>query len=330
MYFSTLFILILFCLNYKMKNASTLSASLNPFKLPFAQTTTVIAPSPQIEIPIDQTNNYLQSLVGQYRKEIFLLKQYISRINTEIRKNLNIQIPSLEEGFKSSLNQTSAIDQNVLNEWLNRLINVDYINPLLSLYDTHINNLEQELEYNKSLLKKYDSQVADLVNENNTLRQALEVRNREFSNFLAIKTNSPNGESTIVIDREYMTKLEERCGLLSKENEILAINYHNLQKELYDIKLNINENFKNNNEKAEAYDQLYQMYVDMSGNLDEVTQRAKTNEVKMFEMADKANKAEIENESLKSQIEELKHELATLTDSNNFYKNLIDKVNATK
>ena len=68
----------------------------------------------------------------------------------------------------------------------------------------------------------------------------------------------------------------------------------------------------------------------MSGNLDEVTQRAKTNEVKMFEMADKANKAEIENESLKSQIEELKHELATLTDSNNFYKNLIDKVNATK
>ena len=127
-----------------------------------------------------------------------------------------------------------------------------------------------------------------------------------------------------------MTKIEERCGLISKENEILAINYKKKKKELYDIKLNINENFKNNNEKAEAYDQLYQMYVDMSGNLDEVTQRAKTNEVKMFEMADKANKAEIENESLKSQIEELKHELATLTDSNNFYKNLIDKVNATK
>ena len=83
-------------------------------------------------------------------------------------------------------------------------------------------------------------------------------------------------------------------------------------------------------QQIECKIQEYQMYVDMSGNLDEVTQRAKTNEVKMFEMADKANKAEIENESLKSQIEELKHELATLTDSNNFYKNLIDKVNATK
>ena len=124
-----------------------------------------------------------------------------------------------------------------------------------------------------------------------------------------------------------MLKLEERCNLLSKENEILAINYHNLQKELYELKLNTNENFRNNNEKAEAYDHLYQMYVEVSGNLEEISQRAKTNEIKMFEMADKANKFEIENENLTSQIEELKHQITTLNESNNFYKNLIEKIN---
>ena len=310
-----------------MKNASTLSASLNPFKLPFSQTMTLVSPSPQQDVPIDQANTYLQSLLAQYRNEISLLKKYIYRLNTEIRKNLNIQIPSLDEGFKSSLNQSSALDQNVLNEWLNRLINIDYINPLLSLYDTHIQNLENELQYNKSLLKKYDTQIADLVNENNNLRQTLEVRNNEFANYLSIKTSAPDGENNIVIDREYMLKLEERCNLLSKENEILAINYHNLQKELYELKLNTNENFRNNNEKAEAYDHLYQMYVEVSGNLEEISQRAKTNEIKMFEMADKANKFEIENENLSSQIEELKHQITTLNESNNFYKNLIEKIN---
>ena len=69
------------------------------------------------------------------------------------------------------------------------------------------------------------------------------------------------------------------------------------------------------------------MYVEVSGNLEEISQRAKTNEIKMFEMADKANKFEIENENLSSQIEELKHQITTLNESNNFYKNLIEKIN---
>ena len=58
--------------------------------------------------------------------------------------------------------------------------------------------------------------------------------------------------------RDVAENRTDLCDECREEHEKLA----NWLQELYDIKLNINENLKNNNEKAEAYDQLYQMYVD--------------------------------------------------------------------
>ena len=292
-----------------MKTNSILGSSINPFKLQLNQT--CVIPNQQTitnDIPIDQTNTYLQSLTEQYRKEITLLKQYISRINSEIRKNLNIQIPSLEEGLTLAIKDDSPINQANLNEWLNSLINVDYINPLFTLYDTHITNLESEIQQKQSLLGKYDRYVSDLVNENKMLRQQLEIRDSEFKNFLEIKTANEDGESNIVIDREYVLKLEERNNLLSKENELLAVGYHALQKEMFELKQNINQTFQSNNDKALAYDQLYSMYEDAQNNLNVLTSKLKTGEGKIFELGDEKNKIEVENQNLKMQIEILQNE----------------------
>ena len=292
-----------------MKTSSILGASINPFKLQLTQASLIqnqqTIPN---EIPIDQTNTYLQSLTEQYRKEITFLKQYISRINTEIRKNLNIQIPSLEEGLTLAIKDDSPINQANLTEWLNSLINVDYINPLFTLYDTHIMNLENEIQHKQSLLGKYDRYVSDLVNENKMLRQQLEIRDSEFKNFLEIKTANEDGESNIVIDREYVLKLEERNNLLSKENELLAVGYHALQKEMFELKQNVNQTFQINNDKALAYDQLYVMYEDAQNNLNTLTNKLKTGEGKIYELGDEKNKIEVENQNLKMQIEELQNE----------------------
>ena len=279
---------------------------------------------------IDQSNKYINDLINQYRTENTFLKKYIERINTEIRKNLNIQIPSLDEGFASLTSMKGeefpTLDQNVLNEWLNRLINVEYINPLFGLYDTHIQNLENELIYTKNIVKNYDSKISDLINENNSLRQALEVRNNEFKSFLEIKVNDPN-EGDVVMDREYVLKLEDRCNVLSKENDILAENYVNLQKDNLNFKQEANNTIQNNFDKISGFDNLYQNYLNLQNNYEILMNKNQTNELKMFEFADKNNKLEIENENIKNKIEQQNKIIVDLNSKIEIYKNLIDKMN---
>ena len=279
---------------------------------------------------IDQSNKYINDLINQYRTENTFLKKYIERINTEIRKNLNIQVPSLDEGFASLTSMKGeefpTLDQNVLNEWLNRLINVEYINPLFGLYDTHIQNLENELIYTKNILKNYDSKISDLINENNSLRQALEVRNNEFKSFLEIKVNDPN-EGDVVMDREYVLKLEDRCNVLSKENDILAENYVNLQKDNLNFKQEANNTIQNNFDKISGFDNLYQNYLNLQNNYEILINKNQTNELKMFEFADKNNKLEIENENIKNKIEQQNKIIVDLNSKIEIYKNLIDKMN---
>ena len=279
---------------------------------------------------IDQTNKYINDLINQYRTENTFLKKYIERINTEIRKNLNIQVPSLDEGFASLTSMKGeefpTLDQNVLNEWLNRLINVEYINPLFGLYDTHIQNLENELIYTKTIVKNYDSKISDLINENNQLRRALEVRNNEFKSFLEIKVNDPN-EGDVVMDREYVLKLEDRCNVLSKENDILAENYVNLQKDNLNFKQEANNTLQNNFDKISGFDNLYQNYLNLQNNYQILMEKNQTNELKMFEFADKSNKLEIENENFKNKIEQQNKIIADLNSKIEIYKNLIDKMN---
>lgn len=308
---------------------SLMTSSVNPFKFNVGQKTAKSVYLPSNDNPQEEKKNeYFEETIEQYRKEITFLKQYISRINTEIRKNLNMEIPSLEDGFNSFLKSTqdSSLDQRVFDEWTNRLISVEYINPLMNLYDVHIENLESELAYNKKVLKQYDGKISDLVNENKQLRQELEVRNNEFKQFLVLKTEAPI-EHQIVLDREYVAKLEERNETLSRENEILALNYHKLQKEAIDVKFNTNEIIKNGNEKIEAYDRLYQMYQDATNACENLNQKAQICELKMYEMSDKFNEIEKENEELREKIINLKDDYLKLETENKFLKEKLESQN---
>lgn len=272
--------------------------------------------------------NYLKTLISQYRNEVSLLKQYISLINTEIRKNLNIETPSIEDAFKAALSEVSTdpLDENIINSWMSRLMNVEYVNPLIILYNTHINNLEGEISNLNKMMKNYEKKISNLITENKSIRDELEVRNNEFKNFLSVKIDNETGESNAVIDREYVMKLEERINTLSRENDILALNYHKAKKESFNMKYNSNETIKNANEKILSYDTLYMQYQDLCNKYDLLFHENQTNNQKLLELSENENKFSIENQNLKNEIDDYKNKVDKLNIEINYYKDLADKL----
>ena len=212
---------------------------------------------------------YRIALNSQSRNEISTLKQYIQKMNEQIRLQLRMEVlPSLEEKlieYSKKINNEKELNEKCyesINDWLNKILNVDYINPLITLYERYIICLEEELKNTKKMNKNYENTITNLVNENNDLRSQLLVNEEEMKKFLGIRNEGGDGSSMLVTDRDYIMNLEERNQLLSKENEILYINYSKIQNELMQVKRGNNyNNYNNYNDKNEndiKYNQLYQ------------------------------------------------------------------------
>ena len=226
------------------------------------------------EIVLKNKNNqleeeYLQALNSQAKNEISALKQYIQKMNEQIRLQLRMEVlPSLEEKlveYSTKIKNEKELNEKCyesINDWLNKILNVDYIDPLINLYNRYIKSLEEELKNIKKMNKKYENTITTLVNENNDLRSQLLVNEEEMKNFLGIRNGGGDGSSMLVTDRDYILKLEERNQLLSKENEILYINYSKIQNELMQVKRGNNyNNYNEKNENDMKYNKLYQKYL---------------------------------------------------------------------
>ena len=226
------------------------------------------------EIVLKNKNNqleeeYLQALNSQAKNEISALKQYIQKVNEQIRLQLRMEVlPSLEEKlveYSTKIKNEKELNEKCyesINDWLNKILNVDYIDPLINLYNRYIKSLEEELKNIKKMNKKYENTITTLVNENNDLRSQLLVNEEEMKNFLGIRNGGGDGSSMLVTDRDYILKLEERNQLLSKENEILYINYSKIQNELMQVKRGNNyNNYNDKNENDMKYKKLYQKYL---------------------------------------------------------------------
>ena len=209
---------------------------------------------------------YRIALNSQSRNEISTLKQYIQKMNEQIRLQLRMEVlPSFEEKlieYSKKINNEKELNEKCyesINDWLNKILNVDYINPLITLYERYIICLEEELKNTKKMNKNYENTITNLVNENNDLRSQLLVNEEEMKKFLGIRNEGGDGSSMLVTDRDYIMNLEERNQLLSKENEILYINYSKIQNELMQVKRGNNyNNYNDKNENDIKYNQLYQ------------------------------------------------------------------------
>ena len=280
----------------------------------------------------NKEKDFSSSLSSQYKNEIFFLKKYIEKLNIEMRKKLGIEIlPSLEEGFASfskiikNGEDNTELFENTINEWINKLLNVDYIDPLINLYENHIKNLEEELTKIKDINKNYEKTIIKIINENNDLRNRIQATEEELKNFLEVRNEIGDGSSMIIMDRDYMMKLEERNQLLSKENEILVVNYNKLQNDFKQLKSEIDPAFKNINDMK--FQQLKQENLKLQNDNKILKGNFEINKQKVMEFANINNQLEVDNLKLKKDIDNMENTLNKYKEGNQKFYNELNNDN---
>jgi hypothetical protein len=239
---------------------------------------------------------------------------------------LEIQL-SLEEGFAhiSKKIKNGESDQNALqdliHEWMNKIFNMDYINPLITLYENYIKNLENEIKNYENINKKNETLIMKLIGENNELRDRILATEEEMKNFLEIRNELGDGTSIIVMDREHVMKIEERNKLLSKENEILVVNYNKLQNELFQVK-NQNQIF-GNEERNLNYQKLNNDFIRMKNDNENLKEQNEIINKKILDVSNMNNILEVDNLKLKEDINKMNYELNTFKEANQRYENLL-------
>ena len=286
----------------------------------------------EINIPKEKEAEIKSSVISQLKTEISSLKEYIKKMNIQIRKNFNLEIQlSLEEGFveitkkiKSGEKAQEAL-QDLIRDWMNKLFNMDYINPLIILYENYIKNLENEIKNYENINKKNENIIMKLIGENNELRDRILATEEEMKNFIEIRNQMSDGSSIIIMDRDHVMKVEERNKLLSKENEILVVNYNKIQNELLQLK-NENQIF-GNEERNLKYQKLNGEFMKMKNNNEELIEQRDIINKKMMEMSNVRNNLEIDNLKLKEVISKMNYELNSYKEANERYENLLKNNN---
>ena len=270
----------------------------------------------KINILQEKEEEIKSSVNSQLKFEIASLKEYINKMNIQIRKNFNLDIQlSIEEGFAhlSQKIKTGEKDQKTLQDlitvWMNKIFNVNYINPLITLYENYIKNLEEEIKNLLNINKKNENLIMKLVGENNELRNQIISTEEEMKNFLEIRTEISDGSSIVVMDREHIRKVEERNKLLSRENEILVVNYNKLQDELFKLK---SENqmlgIDDNNMK---YQKLNNEFIKIKNINEELLGQQEIYNQKIIDMSNTNNMLAIDKQKLNDDINKMKFELNT-------------------
>ncbi len=280
----------------------------------------------EINLPNEKQEEIKSSVISQLKTEITSLKDYIKKMNIQIRKNFNLEIQlSIEESFAyfsqkiKNGEKTQDALQDLIHEWMNKLFNMDYINPLITLYENYIKKLEQEITNYQNMAKKNENLIMKLVLENNELRDKILTTEEEMKNFLEIRNELNDGSSIIVMDRDHVMKIEERNKLLSKENEILVVNYNKLQNELFQLK-NENQVF-DNSERNLKYQQLNNEFIKMKNDREELIEQREIINKKMMDISNMNNALEIDNLKLKDVINKMNLELNNYKEANERYEN---------
>ena len=286
----------------------------------------------EINLPNEKQEEIKSSVISQLKTEITSLKDYIKKMNIQIRKNFNLEIQlSIEESFAyfsqkiKNGEKTQDALQDLIHEWMNKLFNMDYINPLITLYENYIKKLEQEITNYQNMAKKNENLIMKLVLENNELRDKILTTEEEMKNFLEIRNELNDGSSIIVMDREHVMKIEERNKLLSKENEILVVNYNKIQNELLQLK---NQNqIMGNDDINIKYQKLNSEFNKVKNDKDELFEQNNIIYEKMNDISNMNNNLERENFKLKDIINKMNNEIEIYKEANKKYENMINNEN---
>ena len=133
-------------------------------------------------------------------------------------------------------------------------------------------------------------------------------------------------DDRVLYDEDYIKDMETRNNLLSRENEILAVNFQQVSKNLHDYQLNYNDKYKESVEKILQFDQVNSELYKTKEVLDKVILKSQYSDQKVNEMIEKLAKVEFFNEGLVYENERLNNEISNLNSTIAMYKNLVTDV----
>lgn len=268
---------------------------------------------------IDFNNITIKNIISRYNKTIESLKSYILRLNKEIRTSLineNIVFPDLNN---EENDEKDGKDNNEkVSKLLNNFIDPEYSNPIFSIYDKHIAFLENENKQFQDKMKYLESQLSDALRENQEIREDNLYYKNELHRVLHFKVQSSNVK--VVNSEDFIKQIEERNDILSRENELLTINYQKVTKDFYDYKLQVHDSFQNYINKTSELNSSLNNNFDNKNYIEDLKNMLTIAENKVFESAEIISKLETNNEENCIIIEKMRNEIASLKESVEFYK----------
>lgn len=283
---------------------------------------------------LDYSNTAIKLLVDRYQREIKDLKSYIQKLNFEIRKsslNSTINFPEIPINNISNLDNMvnnsnilyndGTINKNIqnkndeeyskiikkFNDLIDRFIAPEYLNPIFKIYDERIELIDKDNEQLKVKIRSLESRLIEYVNENSGLRENNLLLKSELKKVLSTKVE--NNEGKLIYNEEYISQLEDRNNLLSRENELITINYQKITKEYFDFKTVFNSKFQECTAKLSQYNVLLSEYEEMSKAFIETKKNLELTETKLFEVIE-------ENDRIQERVEDLKFHRERLFNEN--------------
>lgn len=263
----------------------------------------------------------INNLPKKLEKEFKHLKNINERLTKELKKCqylLGIEAPSIEDIYLGENDKTEEFQ-----ELLSIMNSSYYMSPLLLAYDDHFYNVEKELKAAHMEISRLHENMRQLQIENNKLSDNLELKIREYSKLIAkIISNS----DILTNYQEERQELQERCNLLTEENQML-LEQVTLLKSHYDtFNKDYSEKVDDAERKITVYDSLNFKYEKVCKSIMEYEKNNKFLESKIRE---KERTLGIIEEKRKSEVKEL-HKLRTehslMSQEVNYYKDQVEKL----
>jgi hypothetical protein len=289
-----------------------------------------------IEIPLfiqNNNNNYNNNNIKETTEKNLdsnIINKEKEITETDNKTNNNNNNNKTKIIFRDNLNH-SSLDieflKNYLEEVSTNLTDIYYLNPILIKYDESIKESNEEITYLKNLNEKYENTIIELAKENKSIRDKLLIKAAELNQIISIK-NESNIRNNFINEEDYIINLNERSNSLSKENEIILINYHKLYNDYITFQTNYLEKHNENMRNIEIFNKLSEELNNANINVDNLILSNQICENKIGELVEINTKLEVFVESCKIEILKMRQEINTLTESNLFYKNLLSKMNS--
>lgn len=303
-------------------------------------------------LKLDYKNEIIKQISSKYQTEISDLKGYIIKLNNEVRKSNTgeeIIFPDVSSYIneistymnisKIDKKKLSSIDLPVIDELMkyiedlllvfNRTVenmtNINYVSPIITLYEKRVHQLENELAENKQKQKRYETEISSLLNENSSLRNELFRQKSEIYRLISMKVI--NNKQEVVYDEEFIKILDERSKLLSHENQSITVNFYSLLDEYNLYKSQVSQKFNEFNEKCQSYDDLNNELLVKKDEVDELKSKLILAENQIYQCINDINILTIDKETFQIENQRMKHDIDTLQEGLSFYKRQFEVYN---